>query len=93
VERFYRRIYGERVPVITSTVITGRAKMRSGPFTFPGRFRFTYDAGRGYRHYIEATFFGLPPMKVNETYLDGKDRMELPLGTTENEPTVDRPPI
>jgi hypothetical protein len=92
VERFYRRIYGERVPVITSAVITGRAKMRLGPFTFPGRFRFTHDAGRGYRHYIEATFFGLPPMKINETYLDGKGRMELPLERLRTSRRCTRPP-
>ena len=36
---------------------------------FPARFRFIHEAGRGYRHYIEATVFGLPLMKVNERYL------------------------
>ncbi|MGH8246898.1 MAG: DUF6544 family protein, partial [Gammaproteobacteria bacterium] len=78
VERFYRKIHGENLPLIESAVISGRAEMRIGRITFPGRFRFTHDAGHGYRHYIEATFFGLPLMKVNEHYLDGKSRMELP---------------
>ncbi|MGI6317997.1 MAG: hypothetical protein ACOX1J_04595 [Dethiobacteria bacterium] len=42
VERFYSRIYGDDVPVITSAVITGRVNMRPvGGITFPGRFRFT----------------------------------------------------
>lgn len=90
VENFYRRIYGDQVPVITSAVITGRATMRLGPITFPGRFRFTHVAGQGYRHYIEATLFGLPLMKVNESFLDGQGRMELPFGVTENEPKVDQ---
>ncbi|RJX24614.1 MAG: hypothetical protein C4554_08755 [Dethiobacter sp.] len=50
VERFYRHIYGEEVPVITSAVITGRVSMRPvGGITFPGRFRFTHDAGQDYR--------------------------------------------
>lgn len=84
VERFYRQVYGERVPVITSAVLTGRATMRPfGPISLPARFRFVHEAGKGYRHYIEATFFGIPIMKVNEHFLDGKGRLELPFGVEE----------
>jgi len=90
VQRFYRQLYGENVPVIKSAVMTGRAKMRIRGITFPGRFRFTHDAGRGYRHYIEATIFGWPLMKVNEHYLDGNSRLELPFGVTEGEPKVNQ---
>ncbi len=86
VERFYRQLYGDQVPVITSAVVTGRASMRpAGPIALPARFRFTHEAGRGYRHYIEATFWGLPLMQVNERYLDGRGRMELPFGVEEGE--------
>ena len=90
VERLYRRLYGGRVPVLSSAVVTGRAQMRLAGITFPARFRFTHDAGRGYHHYIEATLFGLPLMKVNETYLGGKARLKLPFGVTEGEPKVDQ---
>jgi hypothetical protein len=86
VERFYRKIYGDRIPVITSAVITGKGTIRpvaAGP-AFPARFRFTHLAGQNYRHYIEATWFGLPILRVNETYLDGKSRQEMPWGTTDN---------
>jgi len=89
VERYYRQIYGESVPVIESAVLTGRAQMRVMGITFPARFRFTHDAGQGYRHYIEATIFGLPLIKVNEHYLDGKSRLELPFGVEEG-PAVDQ---
>ena len=89
-ERFFREIYGDEVPVITSAVISGRATMRLGPVSFPARFRFTHDAGNGYRHYIEATWFGLPIMRVNEHYLDGRARLELPFGVVENKPKVDQ---
>jgi hypothetical protein len=89
VERFYRAVYGDQIPVIESAVISGRAQMRVFGITFPGRFRFTHIAGQDYRHYIEATIFGLPIMKVNEYYLDGKSRLELPFGVTEGEPKVD----
>jgi len=82
---FYSQLYGDRLPVIESFVITGRAKMRIMGITFPARFRFTHLAGQGYRHYIELTFFGIPIMKVNEYYLDGKGRLELPFGVEEGE--------
>jgi hypothetical protein len=89
VERFYRQVYGDNVPVITSLVVSGRAKMRIMGMPFPARFRFTHIAGQGYRHYIETTIFGLPLMKVNEHYLDGKGRLELPFGVEEG-PRVDQ---
>jgi hypothetical protein len=86
VERFYRQVYGERAPLITSAVISGRGTLRPvGGITFPARFRFAHEAGRSYRHYFETTIFGLPVMKVNEYFVDGKGRMELPWGVEEGE--------
>jgi hypothetical protein len=89
VERFYHHVYGESVPLIESFVVTGRAKMRIMGITLPARFRFTHIAGQDYRHYIETTIFGLPMLKVNEHYLDGKGRLELPFGVEEG-PKVDQ---
>jgi Family of unknown function (DUF6544) len=81
VARFYRQVYGERMPLIRSAVISGRGTMRpvSG-ITFPARFRFTHEAGRNYRHYFETTVFGVPVMQVNEYFVGGTGRMELPWG-------------
>lgn len=90
VDRFYRAVYGDRIPVIESAVISGLAQMRLLGITFPGRFRFTHIAGQDYRHYIEATLFGLPIMKVHEYYLDGKSRVELPFGVVEGESNIDQ---
>ena len=86
VQRFYRTMYGEEIPVIHSAVLTGTARLRPMGFTMPGRFRFTHDAGQAYRHYIEATLWGVPVMKVNERYLDDVGRMELPFATVEDQP-------
>ncbi|HET6598055.1 MAG TPA: DUF6544 family protein [Anaerolineales bacterium] len=93
VERFYRQLYGERVPVVTSAVMTGRGTLRlpsRGGIAFPGRFRFTHQAGQGYHHYIEVTWFGFPLLKVNEHYLNSQSRFELPFGVTENKPKVNQ---
>ena len=67
--------------------------MRVGGLTFPGRFRFTHKAGHDYRHYIEATFLGFPILKVNESYLDGNSRLELPYGVTEGETKIAHRPL
>jgi hypothetical protein len=90
VDRFYRTVYGDEIPIIRSVVISGRASMRVNGITFPARFRFTHDPGQDYHHYIEATLFGWPIMKVNEYYLDGSGRMEMPFGVIEGEPKIDQ---
>jgi len=90
VDRFYREVYGEEIPQIDSIVITGKARLRVNGITFPGRFRFTHQTGKDYRHYIEATIFQLPLMRVNERYLDGVSRMELPFDITEGEPKINQ---
>jgi hypothetical protein len=89
VKRFYETIVGDQIPVITSAVLTARATLRFMGIVFPARFRFIHEAGRNYRHYIEATIWGIPILKVNECFLDNKGRMELPFGVIENEPKID----
>jgi hypothetical protein len=92
VERFYQKVYGDKIPIITSAVMTGRATIQpvpGGP-KFPARFRFTHEAGQNYRHYIEATLFGFPIMRVNETYLDGESRQEMPWGIVDNAPKANQ---
>lgn len=89
VERFYRVVYGEEIPEIRSFILSGRGTLRFQGVTLPARLRFTHDAGRDYRHYIETTLWGIPILKVNEHFIDGKSRLELPFGVVEDEPQVD----
>ena len=81
VERFLRATYGgDRIPVLKTVVLSGRARMKpGGPWYLPARFRFIHNVGHDYRHYFEATWFGLPFLKVNEGYVGGKSFFEAPL--------------
>ncbi len=91
VARFYQKIYGSKIPVIRSAVISGHASLRPvGPISLPARFRFTHVAGQDYRHYIEATIFGLPILKINESYIASSSRMAMPWGITTNDPRANQ---
>jgi len=89
VDQFYRQVYGDRVPVIDSFILTGRGRLRFKGITLPTRLRFIHQAGKGYRHYIETTLWGVPIMQVNETFLNWRSRLALPFGVVEDEPQVD----
>ncbi len=89
VDRFYRQVYGDEIPVIHSAVITGRGTMRVNGLTLPVRWRFTHASGHDYRHHIEATVFGARVLTVDETLVDGSARLELPFGVAEG-PQVDQ---
>ncbi len=91
VDRFFRKVYGEAVPVIESVVLHGRATIR--PFLripFPARFVFIHEAGKAYRHYIEATLFTLPILRVNEGIVDGKSFFEAPIGNYHDDPAANQ---
>jgi hypothetical protein len=80
VERFYKSVYGDEIPMIESAVIKGRAIISPFGVKMPARFLFVHEAGKSYRHYIESTWLGVPIMKVNERYVDGQSLFEPPVG-------------
>jgi hypothetical protein len=91
VERFYRAAYGENIPLVQSAVFQGHAIVR--PFMnipLPARFIFVHNAGKEYRHYFEATWFGIPIMKVNEGYVNGASFFEAPVGKTYDDPATNQ---
>lgn len=89
VERFYRDLYGDTVPVVATAVLSGRARIRIG-LAMTARYRFTHEAGRAYEHRIEAGWFGLTFLRLRERYVNGRARLELPFGVVENKPKVDQ---
>lgn len=80
VERYYRKTYGESVPVITSAVLSGRGRMAPFGVFMPMRFRILYENATHFRSYIEATFFGLPVFNGDEYYRDGAGQGRTPGG-------------
>ena len=91
VERYYRELYGDQVPVIESAVITGRATMSPvGGLKLPARFRFVHQVGQDYRHYFELTWFGRKIGAGNEHYLGGKSHLALPMGLSDEGRQVDQ---
>ena len=89
VERFYSQTHPDgKLPVYHTAVVSGRGTLRLAGVKFPTRYRFTHRTGYDYRHYFESTFYGIPIMKVNEHFLDGRGRMDLPFGVVENDPAV-----
>jgi hypothetical protein len=90
VERYYRAAYGDQIPVVETAVLVGRGRIRPFGVWLPARFVFVHEAGKNYRHYIEATFFGFPFLKVNEGYLDGESFFESPMGTYYDDPNTNQ---
>ncbi len=90
VERFYKTVYGDNVPVIDTAVIKGRAEISPFGVKLPSRFIFVHNAGKDYRHYIEATIFGIPLLKVNEGFVNGESFFESPIGTYYNDASTNQ---
>ncbi|HEX2995189.1 MAG TPA: DUF6544 family protein [Anaerolineales bacterium] len=81
VERFYKTVYGDEIPVIETVVLKGQASISPFGVKLPARFIFVHNTGRDYRHYFEATWFGIPFLKVDEGYIDGESFFESPMGS------------
>lgn len=90
VERFFRTVYGDQLPIVETVVITGRGRLKPFGIWLPARFVFVHNAGSDYRHYFEATFFGLPILKINEGIINGRSYFESPMGKIENDPNINQ---
>jgi hypothetical protein len=90
VERYYRAVYGDEIPVIETVVLKGRASISPFGVKLPARFVFVHNAGRDYRHYFEATWFGITFLKVDEGYIDGESFFESPMGSYYDDPNTNQ---
>jgi hypothetical protein len=91
VQRYYRAVFpAGSAPLVESAVLSGRGHLTLSGVTLPIRWRFIQQPGQAYRHFFEATWFGVPVFKVNEWYLDGHLRMDTPGGVLADDPLADR---
>jgi hypothetical protein len=89
-ERYYKTVFGDSAPRVETVVYYGRGRIKPFGIWMPARFVFIHEAGKNYRHYIEATWFGLPLLKVNEGIVDGESFFEAPIGTLHNDPNTNQ---
>ncbi len=90
VERFLSATYGDQIPEVQTVVITARGRIRPFGIWLPARAVIIHNVGSDYRHYFEATFFGVPFLRVNEGYLDGKSFFESPMGSYYDDPNTNQ---
>ena len=90
VERFSRCVYGDQIPVIQKALVSGRGRIRPFSLWFPTRFTMVHQTGQNKRHYFQATFFGIPFLKVDEGYIDGESFFESPMGSYVNDPNTNQ---
>ncbi|MDF2630640.1 MAG: hypothetical protein K0R39_4471 [Symbiobacteriaceae bacterium] len=87
VERFYRTVLGDRVPVVETAVITAHGHMRMFGLWLPHRMRVIHQAGQDYYTIIQPTFFGYPVVTLKDTYLKGVAHVDQP-GFPDNHPKM-----
>jgi hypothetical protein len=88
VQRYVEAAFGERIPLIDSAIISGKAELNFG-VTIPARFRFYQQAGKAYYHHFEGGWFGLTVFNGHERYLEGKAVLDLPVAHIENDSNTD----
>lgn len=85
VQAFFKARFGDSIPLTRTVVFSGRGRIRPFGIWLPARFVFIHEAGKHYRHYFEATWFGLPFLRVEEGYVDGASFFESPMGSTHDD--------
>lgn len=78
--RLYLETVAPELPVMRSAILIGRFSMRVAGVQVPGRWRFTHDVGRGYRHEMDITVMGRTVARGDEHYVDGHAELDLPSG-------------
>ena len=86
--RAYLETVAPELPVMRTAVLIGRFTMRVRGLTLPGRWRFTHEVGRGYRHEMDIVLAGRRVAGGDERYVDGRAVLDLPGGSASG-PKVD----
>jgi hypothetical protein len=87
VERFYRAVYGGRIPVIETAVMTGQGHMKLFGINLPMRMQVYHRAGQEFYRILQPTWFGVPIATLYDTYLNGVAHVDQP-GFPDNHPKM-----
>jgi hypothetical protein len=77
VRRHYWATLSEKVPVIESAVVWGRADFKVGGLWTRMRFKGYYITGREFRRDMEITWFSLPVLRGSDAYLGREGSLEI----------------
>jgi Family of unknown function (DUF6544) len=77
VRKYFRATLSEKVPVIESAVVWGRADFKVGRLWTRMRFKGYYIPGREFRRDMEITWFGVPVLRGSDAYLGGEGSLEI----------------
>ena len=72
VMRYYETAAGTRVPEVRSAVVWSKAKLRINGIWMPVRSKTYYLPGQAFLRYMEVTWFGLPILRVNDSFINGE---------------------
>ncbi len=77
VRRHFRATLDAQVPRIETAVVWGRANFKVNGLWVPMRLKAYCVSGREFRRDMEITWFGMPVLRGNDAYLDGKGRLDI----------------
>jgi hypothetical protein len=77
VYRHFATTLGDQIPEINSAVVSGKARFKFSGIWMPVRFKAYYIPGRDFYRYMEITWFGLPILKGQDSYINQEGSLRI----------------
>lgn len=72
VYKHFRKVFEDKVPIVESSIVWGKAKMNISGIWAPARFIAYYIPEEGFYRYMEVTWYGIPVFKGYDLYTEEK---------------------